>query len=91
MLPKDLETYSLLTHKDPEELLKNHAGKGAPKPIRGQQPWETGYREDVNFGQTIGIWKSEVTKESKETSWGRIHYGKDGAAHIVPIQPKEKP
>lgn len=87
--PKDLETYSILTHKDPEELLKNHAGKGAPKPIRGQHPWETGYREDVDFGQTIGIWKSEVTKESKETSWGRIHYGKDGAAHIVPIQPKE--
>ena len=88
---EDLRTYSLLTHRNPEELLKNHAGKGEPRPIRGKHPWETGYKEDVNFGQTIGVWKSKVTKDTKETSWGRIHYDKDGTAHIVPIQPRDEP
>ena len=88
--PEKLETYSILTHKDPEGLLREYAGKGSPKPIRGGEPWETGYKEEVNFKRPIGIWKSENGKESRETAWGTIHYGKDGSAHIVPTKPKDE-
>jgi len=70
-------------------LLREYAGKGSPQPIRGGEPWETGYKEEVNFKQPIGIWKSGDGRESKETTWGRIHHDKDGFAHIVPIEPKE--
>ena len=86
---RDKETYSLLTHKDPEGLLREYAGKGSPQHIRGGEPWETGYKEEVNFKQPIGIWKSRDGRESKETTWGRIHYAKDGSAHIVPIEPRD--
>ena len=44
---RDKETYSLLTHKDPEGLLREYAGKGSPQHIRGGEPWETGYKEEV--------------------------------------------
>jgi hypothetical protein len=71
--------------------LREHSGKGSPQPIRGKEPWETGYKEEVNFEQPIGIWKSKKNEgESRETSWGRIHYGYDGSAHIVPIKPKDE-
>ena len=87
---RDIETYSILTHKDPEGLLREHSGRGSPKPIAEKEPWERGYKEDVNFGQPIGTWKSKTnTGESRETTWGRIYYGKDGSAHIVPIKPKD--
>jgi hypothetical protein len=83
-------TNSILTHPDPEALLKKYAGKGSPKyHPSGKHPWEIGYKEDVNFGEEIGIWKSEDGKISGHTTWGRIHYDSKGRAHIVPMKPPE--
>lgn len=87
---KDRISYSLLTHKDPERLLKQYAGKGTPYKERPSPPWEVGYKEDVNFREVIGIWKSQDGTISKETTWGRIHHDTKGGSHIVPGMPKEE-
>ena len=88
LLPDDRATKSILTHKDPESLLRTHAGKGAPNSIREGHLWEVGYKEDVNFGETIGVWKSRDGKHSEPSKWGRIAYDKEGGAHIYPIKPR---
>ena len=47
---------------------------------------ESGYQEIVNFGENIGY---SINRDGIETltSWGKIHYSKDGA-HIVPTLPR---
>jgi hypothetical protein len=53
-------------------------GKGHPeRGILGQP----GYKETVDFGEYIGMWKSEDGTMSLPTTRGTIHYGKKGA-HI---------
>lgn len=74
---------SILTHKDPQSLLKMHAGKG--KKVRGDAG-EFGYQELVDFGEYIG-YNVDYNGVETLTTWGKIHYAKDGA-HIVPTIPR---
>ena len=50
---------------------------------------EAGYKEMVDFGETIGIHVMENTRECILTSLGEIHYNKVGGYHIVPINPNK--
>ncbi len=43
-------------------------------------------REIVDFKEKIGIFVNPVSLEIVDTSWGVIHYGKDGS-HIIPAKP----
>lgn len=47
-----------------------------------------GYKEVVNFEEFIGYVVDEHTKEKIATTWGKIHYSKDGV-HIVPTLRKK--
>jgi hypothetical protein len=51
-------------------------------------PGAPGYKEMVNFGEHIGYDVNPRTGEKLSTTWGIIHYAKDGT-HIVPARPKE--
>jgi hypothetical protein len=82
-----IKTGSEWEHKDPEQLLKHFAGKGIPGGNR--TPGSYGYRETVDFGEHIGIWRSLDGKTQLPTSRGTIHYGKKGA-HIVPSKPNSE-
>lgn len=76
---------SILTHNDPQDLLKNFAGKGVPK--NKYTPGISGYVERVDFQETIGYYISEKKPNIKiPTTKGTIKYSKDGA-HIVPSHP----
>lgn len=75
---------SIWTHHDPESLLRNFGGKGIPE--RGH-PGVPGYKETVDFGEVIGIWKSKDGKKQFQTTRGTIHYGNKGG-HIVPVKPE---
>ena len=74
---------SIWTHPQSERSLKQHGGKGHPE--RGVAG-TSGFKETVDFGETIGIWKSEDRLTQLPTTRGSIHYGKKGG-HIVPIKP----
>lgn len=76
---------SIFEHPDPQKLIKEFAGKGMKD--NSVLPGSAGYKEIVNFEEFIGY---EVTKEGSKktaTTWGKIHYAKDGV-HIVPIKPR---
>ncbi len=47
------------------------------------------YRELVDFGEHIGIWKNKEGNLSLSTTKGVIHYSKKGA-HVVPAHPDSK-
>jgi hypothetical protein len=75
---------SILTYPNPQELIKNFAGKGlkdSPK-----LPGKFGYKEVINFEKNIGFYLDLNTKEKIVTTYGKIHYAKDGV-HIVPRKP----
>lgn len=46
-----------------------------------------GYQEIVNFGEFIGYSINLDTGEKIATTWGKIHYAKDGV-HVVPTRPR---
>ncbi len=71
------------THHDANGLLKKFAGKG--QPIH-DIPSPCDYRERVDFGQIIGDYSAPRSHKKVETSWGEIHYTKDGAI-IIPVMP----
>jgi hypothetical protein len=48
-----------------------------------------GYIEKVDFKEVIGIWKDKQGKNATPTTRGKIHYDKDGGAHIVPTNPMD--
>lgn len=75
---------SILEHPDPQRLIDNFAGKGMK--ISGQ-PGIAGYREIIDFKEFIGFSVHPETGERIATSWGKIHYAKDGV-HIVPTEPR---
>ena len=77
---------SVWVHPDPEGILRKFGGKGHSE--RGL-PGQPGYKETVDFGEYIGLWKSEDGTMSLPTTRGTIHYGKKGA-HIVPVHPNPK-
>lgn len=81
-----IKTGSEWEHKDPEKLLRCFAGKGIPGGNRS--PGTYGYRETVDFGEHIGIWRSVDGKTQLPTR-GTIHYGQKGA-HIVPSKPSSE-
>lgn len=68
---------------DPNKLAEK-AGTGTPvnKTPRGQ----AGFRERVDFGETIGDYVDEKTGVRMPTTKGIIHYSKTGI-HIVPARP----
>jgi Bacterial toxin 50 len=76
-------TRSEWQHQDPEGLLKRFAGTGTPG--GNKQPGRCGYRETVDFGENIGIWRIEEGV-TLPTTRGTIHYSNKGA-HIVPSDP----
>ena len=76
---------SIFEHKKPQKLVKKHAGTGMKEgPIQAGKP---GYREVVNFKEHIGYAVDKTTKKKTRTTWGKIHYAKDGV-HIVPCLPR---
>ena len=74
---------SVLAHDDPQSLLDQFAGTGDP--VSGT-PGMPGFKERVDFGQTIGEYVDPQTGVASPTTKGIIHYAKDGA-HIVPARP----
>jgi hypothetical protein len=71
---------SEFTHSDPQRLVDEYAGYGFK--WRGDIPGAPGYQEVVNFEEIIGY----VDGNPIPTTWGKIHYAKDGV-HIVPFNP----
>ena len=63
------------TAEDAQKLIDEFAGKG--------EMLKCGYKEKVNFGKIIGDCVNERTGIKTPTTWGKIHYSKDGV-HIVP-------
>ena len=76
---------SILTHLDPQKLVQRYAGTGIKD--GGGAPGIAGYREIVNFEEVIGYAVDIDTGVETATTWGKIHYAKDGV-HIVPYQPR---
>lgn len=76
---------SVFEHNDPQLLLRKYSGKGTP--YRGNFG-EAGYQEIVNFEEFIGYHVCDCTGTITPTTWGKIHYSKNGA-HIVPARPKK--
>ena len=79
---------SILTHSDPEKLLKEFAGTGSPIGI--ETSGRPGFKEIVDFGELVGEFYDLETKLFSPTTRGAIHYDKNGFAHIVPIRQKIK-
>ena len=77
---------SILEHPDPQVLVNKFAGTGIK--VNNVQPGLTGYQEKVNFGEFIGYVVDRKTGTQTPTTWGKIHYAKDGV-HIVPTMPKK--
>lgn len=75
---------SILEHPDPESLLKKYAGTGMPVRESFGKP---GYQEIVDFEEFIGYYVCEKTQTEIPTTWGKIHYSKNGV-HIVPTKPR---
>ena len=75
---------SILEYSDPESLLKKYAGRGVPVRESFGNP---GYQEIVDFEEVIGFYVSEIDGTQIPTTWGKIHYSKNGA-HIVPTRPR---
>lgn len=76
---------SVFEHQHPNDLISKFAGKG--KPANKEIPGSHGYKELVDFGEHIGIWKDIDGIYSLPTKKGHIHYSKKGA-HIVPAHPE---
>ena len=82
-IPK--ENRSILIHKDPQKLVDKYAGTGR-KAGHGI-PGKPGYKEIINFEESIGYFVDKETGKSFITTWGSIDYAK-GGVHIIPRQPR---
>jgi len=78
---------SIFTHPNGGQLLEKHAGKGHPENMK--KFGEAGYKETVDFGTEIGYAVDMNSGKRTLTTRGKIHYDKNGGAHIVPIEPIE--
>jgi hypothetical protein len=78
---------SILMHDDTQRLVNEFKGTGMK--WRGEIPGAPGYIEIVDFQEFIGFDVNRETLVRTPTSWGKIHYSKDGA-HIVPTKPRGK-
>lgn len=61
-----------------QELVELRGGTGI---------WRGNNKEVVDFGITIGTYRSPGNGSSLPTSWGTVHYSKSGA-HVVPAKPR---
>lgn len=77
---------SIWTHPNADMLLKKHAGKGIPD--GNTIPGTAGCKEIVDCGEIIGFHVDKKTGIRTPTSWCKIHYDKDGGAHMVPYLKK---
>lgn len=77
---------SEFTHKNPQKLLDKFSGKGQ-KVTPDKSYGEAGYKERVDFGETIGTYVDTATGKSYSTTKGIINYDAKGGAHIVPVRP----
>lgn len=75
----------ILIHEDPQKLVDKYAGTG--RKVGSQQPGTPGYKEIVDFEETIGYFVDKQTGQTFPTNWGSIDYAKDGV-HIVPRRPR---
>lgn len=75
----------ILTHEDPQRLVDKYAGTG--RKVGSHQPGTPGYKEIVDFEETIGYFIDKQTGQIFPTNWGSIDYAKDGV-HIVPRRPR---
>ncbi len=82
---KKQEYPSILTHPNPQKLVNQFAGTGFTEGTSA--PGVAGYKEVIDFGEIIGYAVDLTTKKKTLTTWGKIHYAKDGV-HIVPTAPK---
>ncbi len=76
-----IKNKSILEHPDPQRLVNEFAGKGMRE--MNLLPGSPGYQEIVDFGEFIGYAVVREGGEKIPTTWGKIHYAKDGV-HIVP-------
>ena len=76
---------SIFENKNPQKLIEQYAGTG--KKIGGEIAGKPGYKEIVNFEESIGYFVENETGKTTSTTWGSIHYAKDGV-HIVPRRPR---
>lgn len=81
----DSKNKSIFTHSDPQKLACDFGGKGMR--VGNKRPGTPGYKEIVDFGEFIGYTIHPDTGEKIATTWGKIHYAKDGI-HIVPTKPR---
>jgi RHS repeat-associated protein len=68
---------------DPRKLAV-HAGSG--QPVGSVPRGQPGFRERVDFGETIGLYIDPATGVSTPTTRGILHYSKNGV-HVVPARP----
>lgn len=76
----------MLEHSNPQKLVDDFAGKEIK--VGHAKSGVSGYRELVNFEEFIGFAVDDKTGERIATTWGKIHYAKDGV-HIVPTKPRK--
>jgi len=77
-------TKSIFDHTDPQGLCDKFAGTGIK--ANSGVPGMAGYKELVNFKESIGKHVDRRTKVQTPTTWGIVHYGNKGV-HIVPTLP----
>jgi hypothetical protein len=78
---------SILKHSDTQRLVNEFHGTGLR--CKGEIPGAPAYVEIVDFQEFIGFDVDPDTYVRTPTSWGKIHYAKDGV-HIVPTLPRGK-
>jgi len=76
---------SIFEHPEPERLVNKFAGKGIKE--TKITPGTSGYQEVVDFKEFIGYVVDRNNGRHTTTTWGKIHYAKDGV-HIVPTKPR---
>lgn len=64
-----------------QELINKYAGNRNNK-------WQNANKEKINFHENIGQYYNQTTGKWEDTTWGIIHYSKDGC-HIVPASPNQ--
>ncbi len=80
-----MDNKSIFEHSDPQRLVNDFAGTG--RKATNIAPGMPGYIELVNFNEFIGYSIDKTTGQKIGTTWGKIHYAKDGV-HVVPTAPR---
>jgi len=79
---------SITEHPDLQSLVHKFAGTGIKEGL--VRPGMPGYQEIIDFREFIGYAVNRTTGEKITTTWGKIHYAKDGV-HVVPRKPQGYP